>query len=88
MVALHDTAYPRLSFNVTQDNLQRIYTPVKKERFWLERHRFTDESTVVCIVLLKCFQRLGYFPNVTDIPPLRDKERTTQNHCLSTGQCT
>jgi hypothetical protein len=48
MVALHDTAYPRLSFNVTQDNLQRIYTPVKKERLWLKRQRFTDESTVVC----------------------------------------
>ena len=58
------------SFNVTQDNLQRIYTPVKKERLWLKRQRFTAESTVVCIVLLKCFQRLGHFPNVTDIPPL------------------
>jgi hypothetical protein len=70
MVILQDTDYPRLSFNVTQDSLQRIYTPVKKERLWLKRQHFTHQSTVVCIVLLKCFQQLGYFPNVTDIPPL------------------
>ncbi len=74
MVALQLIAYPRLSFNVTQNNHQRIYTSVKKERLWLKRQRFTDESTVVCIVLLKCFQRLGYFPNVTDIPPLIDSQ--------------
>ncbi|MFT6878949.1 MAG: hypothetical protein ACJAZF_005090 [Granulosicoccus sp.] len=41
MVILQDTDYPRLSFNVTQDSLQRIYTPVKKERLWLKRQRFT-----------------------------------------------
>ncbi|MGK0284107.1 MAG: hypothetical protein ACI82O_003657 [Patiriisocius sp.] len=73
MVALLDTAYPILSFNVTQNNLNRIYTPTKNERVWLNQQRFTDESKVVCIVLLKCFQRLGYFPTRDDIPPLITK---------------
>jgi hypothetical protein len=73
MVALLDTAYPRQSFNVTQNNPNRIYTPTKNDRVWLNRQRFIDESKVVCIVLLKCFQRLGYFPTRDDIPPLITK---------------
>ncbi len=31
MVAIHETAYARLSYNVTKNDLQRIYTPVPDE---------------------------------------------------------
>ncbi len=68
MAAIHDTAYPRLKYNLTQKDIIRVYTPVDEEMIWLKKRRFKGEQSLTCLVYLKCFQRLGYFPKPGDIP--------------------
>ena len=68
MAVVHETAYPYLSANITQSNLQRIYTPNAKEQIWLKQQRLTKESFLLAAIYLKCFQRLGYFPKPEEIP--------------------
>ena len=61
MAAIHDTAYPRLKYNLTQKEITRVYTPVDEEMIWLKKRRFKGDQSLTCLVYLKCFQRLGYF---------------------------
>ena len=68
MAAIHDTAYPRLKYNLTQKEIARVYTPIDEEIAWLRKRRFKGEQPLACLVYLKCFQRLGYFPKPGDIP--------------------
>lgn len=68
MAAIHDTAYPRLKFNLTQKEISRVYTPVDEEMIWLKKRRFNGDQSLTCLVYLKCFQRLGYFPKPSDVP--------------------
>lgn len=68
MAVVHETAYPHLSANITKSNLQRIYTPNDKELIWLKQQRLTRESLLVASIYLKCFQRLGYFPKLENVP--------------------
>ena len=68
MAAIHDTAYPRLKYNLTQKEITRVYTPIDEEIAWLRKRRFKGEQSLTCLVYLKCFQRLGYFPKPGDIP--------------------
>ncbi|MEH6478264.1 MAG: DUF4158 domain-containing protein, partial [Sneathiella sp.] len=68
MTAIYDTAYPRLKYNLTQKEIIRVYTPVDEELIWLKKRRFRGELSLACLVYLKCFQRLGYFPKPGDIP--------------------
>jgi TnpA family transposase len=81
MTAIERTAYPTFdSHPLTQNELDDFYTPTKEElRFVHKKLRRSPEkrklsSTVYeqhclnTIVLLKCFQRLGYFPSLRIIP--------------------
>jgi hypothetical protein len=68
MAAIHDTAYPRLTENVTVATLQQIYSPSEREIVWSKAHRLNKSSRLLILVFLKCFQRLGYFPRIRDIP--------------------
>lgn len=68
MAAIHDTAYPRLKYNLTQKEIARVYTPVDEEMVWLKKRRFGGDQSLSCLVYLKCFQRLGYFPKPNAIP--------------------
>lgn len=68
MAAVHDTAYPRLTENVTVAALQQIYSPSEREIVWSRTHRLNAGSRLLILVYLKCFQRLGYFPRIRDIP--------------------
>ena len=68
MAAIHDTAYPRLKYNLSQKEINSIYTPLDDELIWVRTRRLKGELTLLCLVFLKCFQRLGYFPKVADIP--------------------
>jgi hypothetical protein len=69
MTAIQDTAYPRFRSSLTIHELARIYTPTSDE---LALARCTTRGVVprICfLVLLKIFQRLGYFVTLTDVPP-------------------
>jgi len=68
MVAIHETAYPRLSSNVNKQDLQRVYTPSQEEFRWLKSLRLSQSANLIALIYLKCLQRLGYFPNLDEIP--------------------
>ena len=68
MAAIHETAYPRLTENVTVAALQQVYSPSEREIVWSKAHRLNTGSRLLILVFLKCFQRLGYFPLIRDIP--------------------
>lgn len=68
MACIERTAYPRFKSNPTAQDLHTLYTPTPEEIAWAQKvarplgHRFT------LLVLLKSFQRLGYFPGLEDVP--------------------
>jgi TnpA family transposase len=81
MTAIERTAYPTFySHPLTQQELNDFFTPTEKEIRFIRRklrrnseneHRKTSNYEQHCfnmIVLLKCFQRLGYFPPMRVIP--------------------
>ena len=68
MTAIHETAYPRIRSSITEKELVEIYTPEKEELEFINNNAKTDASKLGLLVLLKLFQRLGYFPDFNDIP--------------------
>jgi hypothetical protein len=69
MTAIHETAYPRIRSNLSEQELQTLYTPTPDDLAFIER---TMKSTVAAfggVVLLKTLQRLGYFPFFDSLPP-------------------
>ena len=69
MTAIHETAYPRIRSNLSEPELHTLYTPTPDDLAFIQR---TMKSTVAAfggVVLLKTFQRLGYFPFFDALPP-------------------
>jgi TnpA family transposase len=65
---IQETAYPRLKSVVSARDLVRVYTPTSDERT-LAEHSTRGEGSHLCfLVLLKTFQRLGYFPLLSQVP--------------------
>jgi hypothetical protein len=50
MAAIHDTAYPRLKYNLTQKEIIRVYTPMDEKMIWLKKRRFKDDQSLTCLV--------------------------------------
>lgn len=68
MASIERTAYPRFKRYYTQAQLQKTYTPTSTEIAFARDHTQGDRNFFNLIVLLKSFQRLGYFPNLKQIP--------------------
>ncbi|MGD9212422.1 MAG: DUF4158 domain-containing protein [Desulfobacteraceae bacterium] len=68
MPALKETAYPYFPQNIKQAELERIYTPTEKEIAYARSFTRTEEAEYCFLVLLKNFQRLGYFVKATSVP--------------------
>jgi len=66
--AIHETAYPRLKTSVTDKELHEIYTPTSEELAFAKRCARTPVARVGLLVLLKTFQRLGYFLLIAQVP--------------------
>ena len=66
--AIHETAYPRIPSNISETDLVKIYTPEKDELEFIHKNAKTSSAKLGLIVLLKLFQRLGYFPDLNDVP--------------------
>jgi Domain of unknown function (DUF4158) len=63
------TAYPRFGRVVSGRELADSFTPTDAEAEWA-RGRTQDQPHLLALtVLLKSYQRLGYFPKVQDVPP-------------------
>lgn len=70
MTSLHDTAYPRLKTTVSAQDLLKIYTPTPTEKALAAQSTKGAVAYVGFLILLKTFQRLGYFVYLTEVPPL------------------
>ena len=68
MASIERTAYPRFKRHYTPNELSEIYTPTKIEIAFALKVTTGEENYFNLLVLLKVFQRLGYFPQIADIP--------------------
>ena len=64
----HDTAYPRFKSTITDKDLQEVYTPTPDDVAFAEQATRIPATKVGLLVMLKTFQRLGYFPPFAQIP--------------------
>jgi hypothetical protein len=69
MPAIHDTAYPRLRSTYPTADLIRLYTPTADELTLAEQVTKGLPARLGFLILLKTFQRLGYFLPFSSIPP-------------------
>jgi Domain of unknown function (DUF4158) len=61
MPSIHDTAYPRLKSSFSEKELKEIFTPTPEEFDLAHSIAKSTPLKIVFLVLLKTFQRLGYF---------------------------
>jgi hypothetical protein len=66
---IHDTAYPRLKSSVSAQELAAVYTPTAEEVTLAHQVAKDTRNRICFLVLLKTFQRLGYFELLHKIPP-------------------
>ncbi|MES5943748.1 DUF4158 domain-containing protein [Bacillus cereus group sp. MG4] len=70
MTSIERTAYPRFKQNISKKELAAIYTITHEENIFAHRVARGKSSVFICLVMLKSFQRLGYFPSPKDISPM------------------
>jgi TnpA family transposase len=88
VASIERTAYPRFKRYYTIDQLQKTYTPTSTEIAFGRSNTQGDKNFFYLMVLLKSFQRLGYFPSLEQIPQditnyLRDYLKLSEN--IDTG---
>lgn len=66
----HETAYPKLKSSFTQLQLERDFSPTELEIDFAAASVSGKASRLSLLVLLKTFQRLGYFVMIKDVPEL------------------
>lgn len=68
MTAIDRTAYPRFKTHPSTKELAELYTPTPEEITFAQT-QVSNHSGVLCLlVMLKSFQRLGYFPHPDLVP--------------------
>lgn len=70
MTSIERTAYPRFQQNISKKELATIYTVTHEENIFAHRIARGESSVFICLVMLKSFQRLGYFPRPKEIPTI------------------
>lgn len=68
MATIHETAYPRLKTAVTARDLEEVYRPTPEEVAKAASLTRNDTTRACFVLLLKTFQRLGYFVYLHDVP--------------------
>lgn len=68
MPSIQDTAYPRFKKHIKQRELDEIYTPTSEEIKFVRTKTRNNDTYFYFFILLKTFQRLGYFAKLTHIP--------------------
>ena len=68
MASIERTAYPRFKRRPTAQELTDVYTPTPEEVAFARATARGPAPTLTLLVLLKAFQRLGYFPRLQDVP--------------------
>jgi len=68
MPAIHETAYPRLKSTITQKDLTDAFTPAESEMNLATSIAKGYPARLCFLLLLKTFQRLGYFILLKEVP--------------------
>lgn len=70
MTAIHETAYPRLKPHLTQAELEKNFKPTWDENILMEESTNANSpvNKLGFLVMLKCYQCLGYAISVKNIP--------------------
>jgi TnpA family transposase len=68
MASIERTAYPRFKRTPTAQNLHALYTPTPDEIAFAQKAARPFQHQLSLLVLLKSFQRLGYFPKLDEVP--------------------
>ena len=68
MASIERTAYPRLKQNFTAGELKDFYTPTLEEINFVFQTARKSDTPLHLLIQLKVFNRLGYFPNIEDVP--------------------
>lgn len=68
MTAIERTAYPRFKPHPSAKELADFYTPTTEDMQFARSHVRTKRGLLQMMVMLKSFQRLGYFPHCETIP--------------------
>lgn len=68
MATIERTAYPRFKKNINSKELVEIYTPNHNEYELAHKVAKGEIQVLNFILMLKSFQRLGYFPKIEEIP--------------------
>src|SRR5713101_481093 len=67
MASIERTAYPRFRRMVTARELVGL-SPTVDEITWAREQTRSESHLLALVLSLKCFQRLGYFPTLEEIP--------------------
>ncbi|PTU78906.1 hypothetical protein DBO86_11665 [Pseudomonas indoloxydans] len=68
MASIERTAYPRFKRNPTARELEALYTPTDDEMQFARLFARKPQPRFGLLLLLKAFQRLGYFPALDEVP--------------------
>src|ERR1700751_2867573 len=68
MPSVSDTAYPRFKINPSAKELNELYTPTVQELAFARERARQPLQRAGLLLLLKTFQRLGYFAACAEIP--------------------
>ncbi|MGW0809251.1 DUF4158 domain-containing protein [Nonomuraea sp. NPDC002799] len=68
MTSIERTAYPRFKRFLSARELHVFYTPQTEEIAWASGQVRSDNHLLALMVQLKCFNRMGYFPRLDDVP--------------------
>jgi hypothetical protein len=62
------TAYPRLPRTVSAREFDEAFRPSEDELTWARERTQSDAHLLGLVLLLKCYQRVSYFPRLEAIP--------------------
>ncbi len=68
MTVIERTAYPRFKQYPSPKELAEFYTPTPEEIKFVKPRVKSHEGLLSFMVMLKSFQRLGYFPHPEQVP--------------------
>ncbi|WP_246238311.1 DUF4158 domain-containing protein, partial [Acrocarpospora corrugata] len=68
MASIDRTAYPRFKRGVAMRELAEAFTPTPEEIAWAHGKTQSGQHLLALVVRLKCYQRLGYFAKLADVP--------------------
>ena len=68
MASIDRTAYPRFKRVISARELAESFTPARGEVEWARGRAQNDQHFLALVVRLKCYQRLGYFPKLAEVP--------------------